>query len=58
MNILKRIFCKHEWEFFQNLYGDHIIWSGLKRTEYICPKCGATKFYDEFIHEKFKWNEL
>jgi len=41
---LKRLFCDHEFAFVRNIYGDEIIASGYKRSEWICPTCGKRKF--------------
>lgn len=32
MNILKRLFCKHAYEFVRNIYGDEIRYLGWKRS--------------------------
>lgn len=40
MNIIKRLFCTHEYEFVRNIYGDEINWAGGKRSWWRCRKCG------------------
>ena len=40
MNIIKRLFCKHDYEFVRNIYGDEIIAAGYRRSWWRCKKCG------------------
>lgn len=43
MSILKRLFCKHDWEFIRNVYGDEI--NQLQcRSIWRCHYCGKEKF--------------
>lgn len=58
MSILKRIFCKHEWEWECNIPGPARMYNGWKCTQYVCPKCGARKLYKEYIHKKIDWEYL
>ena len=58
MKILDRLFCKHEWKFGYNVYGDEIYYSGYNRTLYYCPKCGANKYIKPFVEKDFNWNKL
>ena len=44
MNIIKMLFCRHEWTFVRYLYGDEIIAHDYKRNEYKCRKCGKYKW--------------
>lgn len=41
MNIIKRLFCNHEWQFVRNIYGDEINHVGGYRSWWSCTKCGA-----------------
>lgn len=47
ISILKRLFCKHEFKFVRNIYGDEIIHSGWKRSVWRCGKCGRYKLADK-----------
>jgi hypothetical protein len=51
MNILKQLFCKHDYQFIRNIYGDEIIWRGWKRSEWRCSKCGRIKYMDKYMEE-------
>ena len=42
--IIKRLFCKHKWEFVRKLYGDEINMHNGKRKEYRCINCGMYKW--------------
>ena len=44
MKILKKIFCKHDFIYIRNLYGDKINLHNGKRNEYRCKKCGMYKW--------------
>lgn len=46
INIIKRLFCKHEYAWFQKIEPYHIL-SG-ERFYYACLKCGKVK-EDMFI---------
>ena len=43
MSIFKCIFCRHEYEFVRNIYGDEINHVGGKRSWWRCVKCGKWK---------------
>ena len=43
MGILKRLTCRHEWEFVRNIHGDEIMAAGYMRSWWRCPKCGKWK---------------
>lgn len=45
--LLKMLFCKHDWVYVRRLHGDEIIWHNWKRNEYRCSKCGVYKWVDE-----------
>lgn len=40
MKFIKRLFCKHEYEFVRNIYGDEINMVGGRRSWWRCKKCG------------------
>ena len=44
MNWIKRLFCKHQFVFVRNIYGDEINKCGGHRTLWKCSKCGKYKF--------------
>lgn len=50
MRVLKRLFCRHEFEFVRNIYGDEIIERGWKRSIWRCKHCGKTVERDE-LHD-------
>lgn len=39
MGFLKRLFCRHEFVFVRNIYGDEIIEWGWNRSLWRCSKC-------------------
>lgn len=45
--MLKSLFCKHEFVFIRNIYGDEIIHRGFKRSEWKCEKCNKIKLNDQ-----------
>ena len=47
MNIIKRLFCKHDYKFVRNIYGDEIRYVGWKRSEWQCTKCGKYQYRNE-----------
>lgn len=49
MSLLKQIFCKHDYKFIRNIYGDEIIFHGYKRSEWQCSKCGKYKYKDNLV---------
>lgn len=48
MKLLKRLFCKHDYEFIRNIHGDEIIFMGFKRSKWKCWKCGKIKLGDNY----------
>ena len=42
---IKRRRCQHEWNFLQEIQGDYRRLLG-GRYEYVCSKCGDTKYTD------------
>lgn len=70
MNLLKRLFCEHEYEFVRNIYGDEINACRGYRSIWKCKKCGKIEYrknlqtisllqrldnlYDEYYHNKYE----
>jgi hypothetical protein len=52
---IKRLFCRHEFIFGRNIYGDEIINWGYKRSLWRCNLCGKIEARDE-LHEDKKIN--
>ena len=50
--VLKSLFCKHEYIFVRNIYGDEIIHRGFKRSEWKCDECGKIKLSDKLHEDK------
>lgn len=50
MKFLKRLFCRHEWHHYANLYGDQIIEWNWKRSVWKCAHCGKLQGRDQ-LHE-------
>jgi hypothetical protein len=44
---LKALFCRHEYKWVWNFYGDAIIAHNWKRSRWDCRKCGWPQFRDE-----------
>ena len=52
MKIIRRLFCRHEYKFVRNIYGDEInLWGG-KRSVWRCHKCGKVTGGDLLVGEK------
>jgi hypothetical protein len=51
IRLIKSFFCKHDYEFIRNLYGDEIIYFGYKRSMFGCKKCDKLIFKDELEKE-------
>ncbi len=53
MNWLKtaihRLFCRHDYSWLRNIYGDEIIYTGFKRSVWKCSKCGKYKYRHEYL---------
>lgn len=41
---IKQLFCKHNYEWVRNIYGDEIIDAGYHRSVWKCSKCGNIKY--------------
>lgn len=44
LRILRRLFCRHRWEWFRNIFGDEINAAGGNRSIWRCCKCGAVQY--------------
>lgn len=44
MNLFRRLFCKHSFDFIRNIYGDEIRYYGWKRSIWKCSKCGKLHY--------------
>lgn len=51
MKWFRNLFCRHEWRFIRNVYGDEIIYSGYKRSIWRCYKCQKHTYKDELHKE-------
>ena len=45
--LIKRLLCKHEFEFVRNIYGDEINAAGGRRSWWRCKKCGKMQLRGE-----------
>jgi hypothetical protein len=52
MNWFKSLFCKHEYEFVCNIYGDQINYCDDKRSIWKCKKCGNIEYRDKLYNDK------
>ncbi len=43
IKIVRRLLCRHEWEWLRNIYGDEINLAGGKRSWWRCKKCGKLR---------------
>lgn len=50
MQFFRRLFCRHEFAFVRNIYGDEIIERGWKRSIWKCRKCGKINLGD-LLHD-------
>ena len=46
MKLFKSLFCKHDYKFVRNIYGDEINHRGGKRSLWQCKKCGNLEYRD------------
>ncbi len=51
MSLLRRLFCRHEYEGDQNIYGEEINMVGGKRSWWRCRKCGKYQLRDQLYEE-------
>lgn len=47
MRFFRRLFCKHEFRFVRNIYGDEIFEWDLKRSIWQCVECGKLNVLNE-----------
>ena len=52
MNLFKRLFCKHEYEFVRNIHGDEINWCGGYRSLWRCKKCNKLQWRESLYKEE------
>lgn len=52
MNWLRRIFCRHDWCHYANLYGDQINSWGGKRSLWECSHCGKLQARDALLEAR------
>jgi hypothetical protein len=55
MNWIKQLFCKHDYLFVRNIYGDEIRYSGYNRSLAKCTKCGKYKLYKHLVKGDKTW---
>jgi hypothetical protein len=48
-SFIKRLFCKHEYKVWYNIYGDEIIWCGFNRSVWECSKCEKITYRAELV---------
>jgi hypothetical protein len=48
---IKRLFCKHEFEFVRNIHADEINWCGGHRSIWKCKKCGCIEYQDHLYSD-------
>lgn len=48
---IKQLFCKHEYDFLMNIYGDAIIHSGWKRSIWRCAKCNKLHYHNRLNYD-------
>ena len=51
IDFIKSWFCKHEYEFISNIYGDEINWCGGYRSLWKCKKCGKRQWREQLYKE-------
>lgn len=51
-NILKILFCKHDYHFYRNIYGDMIRYRNWKRSVWKCSKCGKEIYKAELWEQE------
>lgn len=55
INKLERIFCRHNYQLFANIYGD-LVHDLNARTVYICKKCGKRKYVKSYVEAPISYN--
>ncbi len=51
MGFLRRLFCKHDYEWASNVYGEEINMMGGKRSWWRCKRCGKYQLRDHLYEE-------
>jgi hypothetical protein len=46
--LIKQIFCKHEYRFLRNLYGDEIMQHGHNRSVWFCIHCSKIEYHQGY----------
>ena len=49
--LIKQLFCKHEYYFTRNIYGDEINYHNGNRSEWKCKKCGNLQWREQLYKE-------
>lgn len=49
--LIKMIFCKHDYVFESNEYGDPILFPYFHRSNWVCRKCGMWQGRDYLVNE-------
>ena len=47
MNLFKKLYCEHKYEFVRNIHGDEINHRDGKRSVWKCTKCGKIQYRDK-----------
>lgn len=55
---IKRIFCKHDYDFSSTIHGDWIIRLNYNRSIWECTKCGKYIYRKVYVDETMKKNIL
>lgn len=48
--MIKQLFCKHNYQWVRNIYGDEIIYKDYNRSIWKCSKCQKI-IYKEKLYE-------
>ena len=51
IGFIRRLFCRHDYVWDRNIYGDEIIQAGYNRSWWRCRKCGRYKLRPELHRE-------
>jgi hypothetical protein len=50
--LIKQLFCKHEYYFARNIYGDEINYCGGYRSLWRCKKCNKLQWRESLYKEE------
>ena len=50
--MLKRLFCRHDWVFERNIYGDEINALSGRRSWWVCRKCGKHQARPNLVRDE------